>query len=190
MSWLWVIGAVVLLIVIVVVAVPRRVSYAESAVVGASSTDLYDHIRLQSRLMRWSAWPTETGSACSCEGVDGEVGARTVFLTKTGQRFGHQEVTELVPGRRVVLALTSKGPPQRPVVAFDLEPLAEEQARVTLSFDNYIIPPFNVILRVAGIVRWTREMHRKDLAGLKAYAEPPHRTYAGEPATELVTPAV
>lgn len=185
MSWLWIVGAIVVLTLIVGIAVPRRVRYTEEAVIAASAPELYDHIRFQSRLMRWSAWPTETGSACACEGVDGEVGARTVFFTKARKRFGQQEVTELVPNRRVVLVLASKGPRQQPVVSFDLDPLGPNETRVTLGFDNRIMPPFNVILRLAGIVRWTREMHRKDLAGLKAYAEPPHRTYAGEPATEL-----
>lgn len=65
-------------------------------------------------------------------------------------------------------------------------PLAPGRTRVHAHFDNAIRRPFNLILRVAGIVRWTRAMHRKDLAGLKRYAEPPHRTYAGEPAGELL----
>jgi len=185
MTWLWILGAVLLAIVIVVAIVPRRVSYSESIVIAAPAREIYDHIRFQSRLMRWSAWPTETGSACTCEGTDGAIGARAVFLTKKGARFGQQEVTRLVPDRAVELVLTSKGPPQRPVVTFDLEPVTAETTRVTLRFDNRITPPFNVILRVAGIVRWTRAMHVKDLAGLKAYAEPPHRTYAGVSATEL-----
>jgi hypothetical protein len=165
-------------------ATPRRVSYTEEMVVDAPVGEIYDHIRFQERLMRWSAWPSETGSACACEGPDGEVGARTVFFTKTGARFGHQEVTALEPGRRVELRLESKGPPQRPVLAFELEPLGDSRTRVTLRFDNRIAWPFNAVLRLAGVVRWTREMHRKDLAGLKRYAEPPHRTYTGEPATE------
>jgi hypothetical protein len=55
---------------------------------------------------------------------------------------------------------------------------------VRLEFDNTITRPFNVVLRLAGVTRWTRAMHRKDLAGLKRYAEPPHRTYTGDPAPE------
>ena len=169
------------------VLVPRRVSYTESVVIAAAQRDVYDHIRLQARLMRWSAWPVETGSSCACEGIDGEVGARTVFYTRAGKRFGHQEVISLVPGQRVVLGLVSKGPPQRPVLTFDLEPFEGNQTHVVLTFDNRIMPPFNVILRIAGVVQWTRNMHLKDLQGLKAYSEPPHRTYAGEPADELMT---
>jgi hypothetical protein len=185
----WVIGVVVLLLSAVTSAVlitPREVRYEESIDIDAPAAALYDHIRLQERLMRWSAWPSETGSACACEGPDGSVGARTVFMTKTGQRFGHQEVVALDPECSVVLTLTSKGPPQTPTVAFDLEPLSPARTRVRLRFDNRIARPFNLVLRLAGIVRWTRAMHRKDLEGLKRYAEPPHRTYAGEPASELM----
>lgn len=165
---------------------PKRVRYTESIEIDAPTGAIYDHIRLQERLMRWSAWPSETGSSCACEGVDGQVGARTVFFTKTGDRFGHQEVIALDPGRRVELALQSKGPPQRTKLAFELQPLSENRTKVLLHFENDITRPFNLLLRVAGVVRWTRSMHVKDLQGLKAYAEPPHRTYAGEVAHELL----
>jgi hypothetical protein len=70
-------------------------------------------------------------------------------------------------------------------LAFELQPLGDDRTRVLLHFDNEIPRPFNLLLRVAGIVRWTRGMHVKDLQGLKAYAEPPHRTYAGDVAHEL-----
>ena len=109
-----------------------------------------------------------------------------MFLTKKGDRFGHQEVTALDPGRRVELVLHSKGPPQQTKLAFELQPLSDSRTRVLLHFDNEIARPFNLLLRVAGVVRWTRGMHLKDLQGLKAYAEPPHRTYAGEVAEELL----
>ena len=185
----WVLGSLVALIAAGVVAafiVPRRVEYAETVEIAAPVGAIYDHIRYQERLMRWSAWPSETGSGCTREGVDGTIGARTVFFTKAGKRFGDQEVIALEPNRRIELRLTGKGPPQEPVLAFELEPLAPEMTRVRLVFNNRIARPFNVVLRLAGIVRWTREMHRKDLHGLKNYAETPHRTYTGEPATELL----
>jgi len=186
MDWLIGAGVFVAVIAMAVVAVPRRVRYTETIDIAANASDLYDHIRLQERLMRWSAWPSETGSSCTCEGTDGQVGARTVFFTKKGDRFGYQEVTALEPGRRVELALNSKGPPQRPKLVFELQPLTDRQTRVLLHFGNEIARPFNMVLRVAGVVRWTRAMHRKDLQGLKAYAEPPHRTYAGGAADELL----
>ena len=184
----WGIGAagVAGLAAIGTLAIPCRVHYTEEAMIDAPVSAVYDHIRLQKRLMRWSAWPSETGSTCACEGIDGEIGARNVFFDKKGQRFGHQQIIGLEPGRRVELSVKSKGPPQRAVVAFELEPASDTRTRVVLRFTNEIARPFNVILRLAGIVRWTRAMHVKDLDGLKRYAEPPHRTYLGEPADELV----
>lgn len=145
---------------------PKHVRYKESIDIDASAQDLYDHLRYQERLMRWSAWPSETGSACACEGEDGTVGARTVFYTKAGERFGHQEVVALEPGRRVEFTLVSKGPPHKPRLVFELQPLSPSRTRVVLHFDNGIMRPFNLLQRVLGIVRWTREMHRKDLQGL------------------------
>lgn len=186
---MWIIGVLALAGALgaAIAATPRRVRYTESIEIDAPAADLYDHIRFQRRLMLWSAWPTETGSDCACEDPDGALGARTLFL-KSGKPFGHQEVTALDPQRSVELSLRSKGPPQRPRVTFALEPLSPQRTRVLLHFDNSITPPFNLLMRVAGIVRWTRDMHRKDLAGLKRYAEPPHRTYAGDPATIPAAP--
>jgi hypothetical protein len=81
----------------------------------------------------------------------------------------------------VELALFSKGPPQRPVLRFDFVPLTGSRTEVRLIFQNTFWRPFNVILRLAGIVRWTRKMHLKDLDGLKRYSEPPFLTYIGRP---------
>ncbi len=158
---------------------PNTVQYTEILVIEASARDLYDNTRLQARLMQWSAWPSETGSTCACENTDGDVGARTVFFSK-GQRFGYQEVTRLVDGQSVELALFSKGPPQKPVLQFDFVPVSASRTEVRLIFQNTLARPFNVILRLAGIVRWTRKMHLKDLDGLKRYSEPPFLTYIGQ----------
>lgn len=185
MSWLFAGGAILGAGALTTFLTPGRVRYTETTDIDASASSLYDHIRLQERLMSWSAWPSETGSTCACEGTDGTVGARTVFFGKDGKKFGHQEVTALEPNRRVTMVLEGKGPPHWPVLVFELEPLSPTRTRVHLHFDNKIMRPFNLILRVAGIVRWTREMHVKDLHGLKQYAEPPHKTYAGDPALEL-----
>lgn len=43
-----------------------------------------------------------------------------------------------------------------------------------LHFVNVLPIPFNAVWRFANLSEWTREMHRKDLAGLKAFCEPPH----------------
>jgi hypothetical protein len=159
---------------------PTTVRYTEALVIDASAQDLYDNTRWQARLMDWSAWPSETGSTCACENTDGAVGARTVFFSK-GKRFGYQEVTHLSNGRSVELALFSKGPPQKPVLRFDFVPLSDSRTEVRLNFENTLARPFNVILRLAGIVRWTRKMHLKDLQGLKRYSEPPFLSYVGRP---------
>lgn len=177
---------IVLLIVLVALfalsiwLMPTKVRYTETLIIDAASKQLYDNTRLQARLMDWSAWPSETNSTCSCENADGAVGARTVFFSK-GKRFGYQEVTRLVDGQAVELALVSKGPPQSPLLRFEFVPLSADRTEVRLSFDNTLSRPFNVILRLAGIVRWTRKMHLKDLQGLKRYSEPPFLTYVGKP---------
>ncbi len=169
-----------IVLVLLVWLMPTKVAYSESIIIDAPSHTLYDNTRLQARLMEWSAWPSETGSTCACENTDGEVGARTVFYAK-GKRFGYQEVTRLAEGQTVELALFSKGPPQKPVLRFDFLPLSPTRTEVRLTFDNTLMRPFNVILRAAGIVRWTRAMHIKDLQGLKKYSEAPFVTYVGQP---------
>ena len=104
-----------------------------------------------------------------------------MFFSK-GKRFGYQEVTALEPDRRVDIALTSAGPPQKPRITYAFEPAGPNATIVTLHWTNEITRPFNVALRLLGIVRWTRAMHLKDLDGLRRFCEPPHQTYTGEPA--------
>lgn len=52
---------------------PTRVEYTEEITIDAPVGDVYDDLRLQEHLMRWSAWPKETKSTCTVEGTDGEV---------------------------------------------------------------------------------------------------------------------
>ncbi|MEO1228509.1 MAG: SRPBCC family protein [Myxococcota bacterium] len=161
---------------------PTRVEYAEAIEIRAPASQLYDDIRLQERLMRWSVWPKETHSKCAVDPgpsrADGTEGARTVFVSK-GKAVGHQEITRLVDDRLVAMTLEGPGPPHRPSMTFELEPLGPDRTRVLLRFVNELPRPFNAIWRFAGLSSWTREMHRKDLEGLRAFAEPPHKDADG-----------
>lgn len=171
-------GLVALIALLSVIA-PTTVEYTEKISVGAPLKDVYDDIRLQEHLMRWSAWPKETKSTCTVEGADGKIGVKTVFFTK-GKRVGHQEVVRLKENEEVVLTLVGPGPPHKPKLTFELRPEGERRTRVMAHFVNELPRPFNAIWKFAGLTKWTREMHRKDLAGLKAFSEPPHRDMNGD----------
>jgi len=158
---------------------PTRVAYTEEIVINAPVRDVYDDIRLQEHLMRWSAWPQETKSTCTVEGPDGQVGAKTAFFTK-GKRVGHQEIVSLRQDQEVALVLFGPGPPHRPRLTFELRAKGERQTHVLAHFVNELPRPFNAIWKFAGLTKWTREMHRKDLAGLKAFSEPPHKDMTGQ----------
>lgn len=182
MMFVWVLlAALPIAVVLAAVLTPREVEYIEIISINGKIRDVYDAIRLQERLMDWSAWPPETGSACELDGTDGELGAKTVFMQKSGKRFGYQEIIALAEDQSVSFMLKSKGPPQKPQLHFHLLPIDGDTTRVILHFHNEIAPPSNLILRVAGIVRWTRQMHGKDLGGLKRCIEQ-RQTYRGEQA--------
>ena len=176
---LYIVLGLVALIALLSALAPTRVEYTEEITVGAPVEQVYDDIRLQEHLMRWSAWPKETKSTCTVEGADGETGTKTVFFTK-GKRVGHQEVVRLKENEEVVLKLVGPGPPHKPKLTFELRSLGDRRTRVLAHFINELPRPFNAIWKFAGLTKWTREMHRKDLAGLKAFSEPPHRDMNGE----------
>jgi len=180
-----ILGVLLLIGVLVVVLSalsPVRVAYTEHIDIEAPVADVFDDIRLQERLMRWSAWPSETGSQCAVDpgpnGADGTEGARTVFVSR-GRPAGHQVITRIVDQREVAMTLVGPGPPHRPSMRFELEPLGPGRCRVHLHFVNELPRPFNALWNFGGLTRWTRSMHRKDLAGLKAFSEPPHRDVDG-----------
>ncbi len=176
---LYILLTLVAVIVLLSALAPTRVAYTEEVTVDAPVADVYDDIRLQEHLMRWSAWPKETKSTCTVEGPDGQVGTRTAFFSK-GKRVGHQEIVGLKDGKEIVLTLVGAGPPHRPRLTFELRPTGKGQTQVLAHFVNELPRPFNAIWKFAGLSRWTREMHRKDLAGLKAFSEPPHRDIDGK----------
>ncbi|MDX2009795.1 MAG: hypothetical protein SFW67_06385 [Myxococcaceae bacterium] len=177
--WLIALSVVVALALIVVVLSflsPPRITYSEVIEVAAPSSQVYDDIRLQERLMQWSAWPAATRSTCAVDvsrakgGRDGEVGARTVFLSG-GKPSGFQEIVSLTPGTEVVLTLTSPGPPHTPRLTFEVMPLGPASTRVTMHFRNEFPRPFNAVWHLGGLSRWVRKLHLDDLAGLKRFSE-------------------
>lgn len=149
----------------------NRVHYRESVVVDAPPDRVFGAVRCQEDLMAWSAWPAATDSTCRVVGTDNQVGATVEFITN-GKVSGSQSVTEIVPGERVTVALTDPSPfGQRPFVTFHVRPHGAGATEVTLEFVNTIRRPFQLLLKAVGVVRWVRELHRKDLAGLKAFCE-------------------
>ena len=183
MEWMfWGLPGLAALFAVASLMTPTTVQYAETIEIESPIDVVFDHVRFQERLMLWSAWPSETKSTCAVAGTDGAVGAQTVFVSK-GKRFGHQEIVEITEGRDITFRLVSAGPPQKPEIAFRFNALSSKRTLVTLRFRNEIARPFNLLLRLFGIVRWTRSMHRKDLVGLKRFSEPPHLTYTGEKVT-------
>jgi uncharacterized protein YndB with AHSA1/START domain len=150
---------------------PNIVRYSEKIAVDAPIEQVYDNIRLQERLMQWSAWPEATGSTCSLENTDGEVGARTVFFNQ-GKRFGHQEIIDLKTNQKVSMTLVNSGPLKHtPYLDFDLHPISESKTEVRLNFVNTYHRPFQVPAKLFGIVKWTRALQIKDIEGLKKYSE-------------------
>ncbi|MEM1223630.1 MAG: hypothetical protein AAGH40_12810 [Verrucomicrobiota bacterium] len=179
-----VIGGISLLVIVLSIFSPTKMEYDETIKIEAPLNDVFDDIRIQERLMRWSAWPKETKSQCAVDTKsalkkeDGSVGVQTVFFSK-GKRFGHQEILSISEESEIVFALEGAGPPHYPTLTFRLEKLGDTTTSVTLNFINRMPPPFNLIWNFAGLSRWTRTMHVKDLQGLKAFSEPPHKDTDG-----------
>lgn len=128
--------------------------------------------------MRWSAWPKQTGSFCTVDGPNGEVGTCVLFFAKA-KWIGRQEIIALEENNTVVLALVAPGPPHHPRLRFDVCPCGETATTVAAHFVNDLPHPFDIVWKFAGLSAWTQRMHRNDLEDLKAYAEPPHRDIGG-----------
>lgn len=158
-------------ILILLVALPTKVQYIETINVQAPVSKVYDAVRFQEQLMAWSAWPTETKSQCEVKNTDGQVGAQTIYLSK-GKQFGYQEITALVDNEKVSFMLKSKAPfEQETKLHFLLKSLDSNKTEITLWFDNTLKKPSLLLPYIFGIIKWTHNMHLKDLAGLKNYVE-------------------
>lgn len=167
-------GLVLLLVVVIIsliIFLPNVIHYTEKITISAPIKQVYDNIRSQADLMRWSAWPEATGSTCEVENTDGEVGARTVFFSD-GKRFGHQEIIALEPNKKVSMTLVDSGPLKHtPYLDFHLRSLSDVETEVTLDFTNTYKKPFQVPAKLFGMVKWVRSLQIRDLEGLKSYSE-------------------
>ncbi|MEM8763983.1 MAG: SRPBCC domain-containing protein [Bacteroidota bacterium] len=162
-----------LALIILIRVLPVKIQYLETIKVNTPVNLVYDAIRYQERLMEWSAWPKETKSLCAVKNTDGQVGAQTIYMNKKGKEFGYQEITELIPNEKVSFYLKSYVAPFEKEVRlyFLLKSMDEETTEVTLWFDETLKKPHFLIAYFGGIPKWVHQMHLKDLAGLKQYAE-------------------
>jgi len=150
---------------------PTKITYVEEITVKAPVSDVYDAVRFQEQLMKWSAWPSETKSQCAVKNVDGKPGAQTVYL-KNGKQFGYQEVTDLIKNEKVSFYLTSKAPFEQDTrLHFYFRTNNQGSTNVLLYFDNTLKKPSHLFPHLFGIIKWTHNMHLKDLKGLKSYVE-------------------
>ncbi|MEO1485023.1 MAG: SRPBCC domain-containing protein [Bacteroidota bacterium] len=162
-----------ILISLLIILLPDKVQYIESIKVNAPVDVVYDAIRFQEHLMRWSAWPEETNSLCAVKNVDGQIGAQTIFMDKKQKQFGYQEVTTLVENEKIGFFLKSFVAPFEKDVRLDfiLKEITEDVTEVNLWFNETLRKPHFLIAYFGGILKWVHKMHLKDLAGLKKYVE-------------------
>ncbi|MGD1841652.1 MAG: SRPBCC domain-containing protein [Thermonemataceae bacterium] len=170
---LCIILGVLIALLLLIWQLPKKVQYIETIIIKAPITKVYDAIRYQKQLMKWSAWPTETNSLCLVKNTDGQVGAQTVYTNQKGKKFGFQEVTALVENEKVSFYLKSFVAPFEEDVRVDfiLKELPDTKTEVSLWFDEKLKKPFFLIAYFGGVIDWVHKMHLKDLAGLKQYAE-------------------
>ena len=160
-------------VIILIIVLPKKVQYIENITVNTDIEKVYDAIRYQEQLMKWSAWPSETNSLCAVKNVDGQIGAQPIFMNKKGKQFGYQEITHLVPNEKVSFFLKSDVAPFEEDVRlhFILQSFNGQQTQVNLWFDETLKKPQFLIAYIVGITKWVHKMHLKDLAGLKKYVE-------------------
>ncbi|MEM7656827.1 MAG: hypothetical protein AAF399_11915 [Bacteroidota bacterium] len=166
-------SGIILTLILLIWLLPKKVQYVESIQISAPISTVYDAIRFQERLMEWSAWPTETNSLCEVQHQDGEIGAHTIYMNKKGKKFGYQEITHLIENEKVGFLLKSFVAPFEEDVRleFILRSISAKETEVKLWFDETLKKPAFLIAYVGGILKWVRNMHFKDLQGLKKYAE-------------------
>ncbi|MEM7341659.1 MAG: SRPBCC family protein [Actinomycetota bacterium] len=153
--------------------------WTETIDIDAPTEEVFDAMLDQDRVMAWSAWPEATGFTCSVEGDSTSPGSEIVFRDKKGTIQGRQRIIA-VEGRRVRNQLQNRGPFGRtmtPTVTFEATPLDERCTRAALEFEADVPLPAGVRHLVqAGMSRWVRRLHVRDLEMLKSHVESRHTT--------------
>ncbi|WP_043440777.1 SRPBCC family protein [Arthrobacter sp. L77] len=151
--------------------------WTETITIEAPRDIVYQAVRDQHTLMRWSAWPEATGFTCRVDGDGMSPGSQIVFTDQKGVEQGRQTLVSADPGI-VRNTMRNRGPRGRwvsPNVDFHVDPVTPTQTRVSLAFD--VDPPVPRIMKPLAN-RWLRRsirpLHVKDLQQLKDLVEATH----------------
>lgn len=147
--------------------------WTETVTIDKPVAEVFEAVRDQRVLMRWSAWPDATGYSCAVEGDGRSVGSAIVFTDSGGTEQGRQRIVEIGAGL-VRNRLRNRGPRGQwiePAIDFRLEPY-RNGTKVELDFD--VEPPVPALLRPIAnryLERKVRPLHVEDLRRLKVLLE-------------------
>lgn len=163
------VGGFVLIFAILAIMAPKETQLTRSVVINLSQQELYEKLRSLRFSLEWSPWADrDPDQEYSFSGEDGTVGSMYAWKGNKQVGEGEQEVIQLTPHSRIDTELRFIKPFQSISSSWlELEPLGEQQTKVTWGFHTYNKIPMSIFLIFINMEKSLGGDFEKGLAKLK-----------------------
>ena len=148
MMALYIIGAIVLLILILILVAPLDFNMERQVTINKSKDIVFPYLKLLKNQDYWSAWNLkDPNMKQELTGIDGTVGATNSWESKNKNvGIGAQEILKITEGERIDMELRFKEPMEvKHQAYFIVKSIAENQTVVSWGFSGKTKRPMNVM---------------------------------------------
>ncbi|WP_339333768.1 MULTISPECIES: SRPBCC family protein [unclassified Croceitalea] len=102
MTFLYIIGGIVLLILILGMLAPKAYDVSRSIIVNKPKKEVFNELRSLKKQGEWSPWEKkDPNMKKEFTGTDGEVGSKSAWVGNKDVGEGEQEITKIIEGERI-----------------------------------------------------------------------------------------
>ncbi|WP_394971437.1 SRPBCC family protein [uncultured Croceitalea sp.] len=148
MTFLYILGGIVLLILILGILAPKNYDVSRSIIVNKPKNEVFQSLRSLKKQGEWSPWEKkDPNMKKEFTGTDGEVGAKSAWMGNKDVGEGEQEITKIIEGERIEGKLRFFKPWKSEADCyFNVEEDTSSGTKVTWGFSGKNKFPFSIFM--------------------------------------------
>ncbi len=173
MTFLYILLGIVLLLIILYLLAPARYDVSRSIEIARPAPEVFEYLKYLKNSDEWSPWARkDPNMKKGFKGTDGTVGATSSWEGNKEVGSGEQEITAIVPGKRIESELRFLKPWKSTSDAYlEVEPAGDDGSKVRWGFKGTNGFPMRLMMLFMNMDKMVGKDFEEGLASLKTRLE-------------------